>query len=346
MIVLLSGQIKNIGDFLITDRARRLFEEFVDKEVVILDRTKKLDEHLDTINKSRFVVLCGGPAYTPDIYKGIYPLVDDLSKIKVPIIPFGLGWCGRPSGNPEAFRFNKESTKFLQEVHTDIENSSCRCLITKGVLNNNGFNNVIMTGCPVWYDLPSMGKDFKDKKDIKHIVFTTAADPKLIGQTIKLIKALTRQFPEAKITMSYHRGILPDKHTTFRATIGYLAMYVGAKLTNSKVHIKDVSYDLKKLDFYDNCDFHIGYRVHAHLYFLSKRLPSILINEDGRGKGMVETMNLPVFNVEDPDLIGKIDEKLAYYKTTNFSSFKDIGLYIDNQFEVMKGFLEGVTKYD
>ncbi len=346
MIVLLSGQIKNIGDFLITDRARKLFEEFVDKEIVILDRTKKLDEHLDTINKSRFIVLCGGPAYTSDIYKGIYPLVDDLSKIKVPIIPFGLGWCGRPSGNPEAFKFNVESRKFLEDVHKTIEYSSCRCLITEGVLNNNGLNNVTMTGCPVWYDLPSIGKDFKEKRDIKHIVFTTAADPKLIRQTIKLIKTITRQFPAAKITMTYHRGILPDKHTTIRATIGYLAMYLGSKLTNSKVAIKDVSYDLKKLDFYDDCDFHIGYRVHAHLYFLSKRLPSILINEDGRGKGMVETMNLPIFNIEDDNLISKIDQELTHYKKTNFSSFKSVGAYIDTQFNVMKTFLEGVKKYD
>lgn len=343
MIVLLSGQIKNIGDFLITDRAKKLFEEFVDKDIVILDRTKKLDDHLDTINKSRFVVLCGGPAYAPDIYKGIYPLVDDLSKIEVPIIPFGLGWCGRPSGNPLAFKFNEESGKFLDEVHKNIENSSCRCQITKEVLNNNGLNNVTMTGCPVWYDLPSIGKGFTEKNEIKNIVFTTAADPKLILQTVKLIRVLSRQFPKAKITMSYHRGILPDEHTTIRATIGYLTMFLGAKLFNSKVQIRDVAYDLKKLDFYDDCDLHIGYRVHAHLYFLSKRLPSILINEDGRGKGMVETMNLPVFNIEDNDLIGKIDQALTKYKETNFSSFKEVGTYIDNQFKVMKGFLESLT---
>jgi hypothetical protein len=339
MIVLLSGQIKNIGDFLITDRAKKLFEEFVDKDIVILDRTKKLDEHLDVINKSRFIVLCGGPAYAEDIYKGIYPLVDDISQIKVPIIPFGLGWCGRPSGHPEQFKFNAESQTLLEHVHASIPNSSCRDSITESVLNNNGFSNVVMTGCPVWYDLPSIGKPFKEYNEIKNIVFTTAADPKLIKQTVNLIRLLVKQFPEANITMSYHRGILPDKHTTIRATIGYLTKALGAKLVKRNIKIKDVAYDLERLNFYDSCDFHIGYRVHAHLYFLSKRLPSILINEDGRGKGMVKTMSLPFFNIEDKDILENIDKQIDLYKENNFKSFQDVGNYIDGHFKIMKDFL-------
>ena len=120
-----------------------------------------------------------------------------------------------------------------------------------------------MTGCPVWYDLPSIGKPFKKPETVKRIVFTTAADPKLIGQTVALIKILKKNFPRAEIIMTYHRGILPDEHTTIRATIGYLAMALGAKFVKFNVKIKDVAYDLRKLDFYDDCDFHLGYRVHG-----------------------------------------------------------------------------------
>ena len=43
----------------------------------------------------------------------------------------------------------------------------------------------------------------------------------------------------------------------------------------------DVSYDEKKIDMYLDFDLHIGYRVHAHIYFLSKSKPSILLHEDG-----------------------------------------------------------------
>jgi len=338
MIVLLSGAKKNIGDFLITERARELFDYFLDEEIVILDRFKNLDGDIDLINKGRFLVLCGGPAYASDIYKGIYPLVDDLTKIKVPIIPFGLGWCGRPS-NPNEFRFNNESKDFLDSIHSNIKTSSCRDHITVNVLKNCGYNNITMTGCPVWYDINSINKHFEPIDSINKIVFTTAADPKLIKQTYSLIKIVSKHFPEATIIMSYHRGILPDKYTSYRATIGYLLMYAAAKLVNRKVKIRDVAYKLNKLDFYDDCDFHIGYRVHAHLYFLSKRLPSILINEDGRGRGMVETMNLPVFNIEDKDLVQKIDKQISDYTDNNFKSFLKIGEYIDKQFNVMKDFI-------
>ena len=338
MIVLLSGEKKNIGDFLITERARRLFAHLLDDEIIILDRFKNLESDIDLINSARFLVLCGGPAYASDIYKGIYPLVDDLRKIKVPIIPFGLGWCGRPS-NPTDFKFNADSKMLLDNIHSTIESSSCRDDITASVLKNCGYNNVTMTGCPVWYDVESIGKEFEIKNSIKKIVFTTAADPKLIKQTYLFIKSVNKYFPDAEITMSYHRGIFPDKHTTYRATIGYLLMYGVAKLVNRKIKIKDVAYKLEKLDFYDDCDFHIGYRVHAHLYFLSKRLPSILINEDGRGKGMAQTMGLPIFNIDDKDVVAKVDKKLREYKDSNFNSFIEIGRSTDKQYNVMKSFI-------
>ena len=338
MIVLLSGQKKNIGDFLITERARRLFDHLLDDEIVILDRFKNLESDISLINSARFLVLCGGPAYSSDIYKGIYPLVDGLSNIKVPIVPFGLGWCGSPL-NPMDFKFNNDSKVLLDNIHSTVNSSSCRDDITFNVLKNCGYENVTMTGCPVWYDIESIGKDFEPIDVVKKIVFTTSADPKLIKQTFSLIKSVNKYFPDAEITMSYHRGIFPDKYTTYRATIGYLLMYVAAKLIKKKIKIKDVAYKLNRLDFYDDCDFHIGYRVHAHLYFLSKRLPSILINEDGRGKGMVQTMNLPVFNIEDNDVARKVDMQLKEYKENNFKSFFATGKYIDIQFNVMKNFI-------
>ena len=343
MIVLLSGQIKNIGDFLITDRARRLFEEFVDKDIIILDRTKDLTPKLDIINKARFLVLCGGPAYAPDIYRGIYPLVEDLSKIKVPIIPFGLGWCGRPFNEPMKFTFDNQSMHFLSAVHKEIENSSCRDIITEAILKNNGLENVTMTGCPVWYDLESIGKPLTNRP-IKNIVFTTPASIRHIWQTIKLLKLTRKIFPKANIIMTFHRGILPDKHTSLKSGLGYIVMCLLAKLFVRKVEIRDVSYDLEKIEFYKSCDFHIGYRVHAHLYFLSKRLPSILINEDGRGVGMVKSLGMEVFNVNDKELFSKIELALIKYSNGAFSDFDQVIQKIENTFKVMQDFLIKLNK--
>ena len=43
---------------------------------------------------------------------------------------------------------------------------------------------------------------------------------------------------------------------------------------------------------YDEAEIHVGYRLHAHLYFLSHRKPSFLLEEDGRGRGASEALGL------------------------------------------------------
>lgn len=285
------------------------------------------------------MVLCGGPAYAKNIYKGIYPLVDDLSLIKVPIIPFGLGWCGFPIGKPMEFFFNEGSKSFLRNVHNTIDFSSCRDEITESVVKNNGFDNVKMTGCPVWYDLEYINNSFTDFK-AKNIVITTPAAPRLFWQTIKLVKLMKNEFPKAEnFYMTFHRGIMPDKHTKLVTSIGYILMCIGAKIYMPSIKIKDVAYKMEKLDFYREMDFHIGYRVHAHLYFLSQRKPSVLINEDGRGVGMVKTLGLPILNIDDKELFNKLRKTLKSYKSNDINDFKKVKAVFDEKFKVMYGFL-------
>lgn len=340
MIVILAGAKRNIGDYLIVDRATQLLLKYVDEDIVKLDRFQPVDEHLETINKAKCLILCGGPAYARNIYPGVYPIVDDLSKVKVPIVPFGLGWAGSPMNHPEKFRFDDQAAEFLKRVHGAIETSSCRDVLTESVVKQNGFENVTMTGCPVWYHLDSIGKEFEEKSEIKKVVITTPASQKLVKQTLKVVRLTKKQFPGAKLYLSFHRGIFPGKGTGYRKSLAYISMCIGAFFIKPGIKVTNVAHDLRRLDYYDGCDFHIGYRVHAHLYFLSKRMPSVLINEDGRGRGQVLSMNLPELNIDDPELLTKVDKVLSDYKKKNFKSFKAVGKFIDARFEVMKDFLK------
>lgn len=342
MIVILTGAQKNIGDYLIGDRAKKLLRKFVDDEILELNRFEPLYSHLDTINKSKCIILCGGPAYASDIYPEIYPLVGDIDNIKVPIVPFGLGWCGRPFKGQDKFIFTASSQEFLTRIHSRISYSSCRDNITKNILERSGIRNVLMTGCPVWYDLEYMNKPFAKTEKVKKIVFTTGANVRLFFQTLDLLKEIRNKFQKAEIYLSFHRGILPDRQTSIRSSLVYVILSLVSKRYNVKV--VDVSYDLSRINFYESCDFHVGYRVHAHLYFLSKRIPSILINEDGRGQGMTETMNLPVFNYNDDRVIENIITKIDEYISNDFSDFKEVGEFIDNKFETMKKFMNSILE--
>ena len=340
MIVILTGAKKNVGDYLIGSRARKLLREFVDDDIVELDRFSPLDTHIPTINKSRAVILCGGPAYTKNIFPKVYPLTDYIEQIKVPIIPFGLGWSGKPFGSPDDFRFDDISKRIIDDIHKKADFTSCRDIITENILQSHGHDNILMTGCPVWYDLDSIGKELDTSLDYKRIVFTTPASRKLVKQNKKLMKVLRNTFPSAEIICSFHRGILPDKHTGIKRSIAYMRMTLDAKKLGFKV--VDTSFDLQKIGFYKDLDLHVGYRVHAHLDFISRRKPSILINEDGRGQGMVESMNLPVLNFDDQNLIESYESLLTNYKVGNFSELLEVPAFIDKQLITMKKFLASI----
>lgn len=337
MIAILTGAKKNIGDYLIGERAKSLLKKYVDEDILEIDRFGNITQYIDKINQSKALILCGGPAYTSDIYPGIYNLEDIYSRISVPIIPFGLGWSGKPFHSPEEFKFKDKAQFFLNNIHANIHYSSCRDVLTKKILNQTGINNVKMTGCPVWYHLDSQKKEFHQLKEPKTIVISTGAKQELLSQSISLLKLTKKLFPQSRIILSYHRGILPGKGTPPRKGISYSLIALYGRILGMEV--RNVSGDLNKIAFYEDCDFHIGYRVHAHLDFLSRKKPSVLINEDGRGLGMVKTLNLPVFNYDDPHVLEKVEKQLLSYKKNSFSTFTDTFKLIHENFENMKEFL-------
>lgn len=336
MICILTGAKKNVGDYLIGSRARKLLRKFVDTDIVELDRFKSHDDKLELLNSARAVFLCGGPAYAEDIYPEIYPLVSNLEDLKVPVVPFGLGWAGQPFGHPEKFKFKPAAKEFLDRIHVNIKNSSCRDDVTHGVLKQQGYSNVLMTGCPVWYDLGSMGKELEVSRFDK-IVYTTPAAPGLMKQNGILMRKLKKQFPKSKIICSFHRGIYPDRYTSLRYGAAYSCMALEAKLYGFEV--VDTAYGLDKINFYKECDLHVGYRVHAHLDFLSRRKPSVLINEDGRGLGMVRSLGLPELNFDDECLVEKFDTLLARYRSGERSDLDHAVNVIEKKYSVMREFL-------
>ncbi len=343
MLVILTGigAIRNVGDALIGERARQLIRHFTDEEIIELSRFEPINEEkLKTINRSKALILCGGPAYVADIYPRIYPLEPILDQIKVPIIPFGIGWTGKPFPHPDKFEFNPKAFSFLDKIHQSISFSSCRDVLTESILNRCGWKNVIMTGCPAWYDLEHLNQNFRIPKTIRKIVLTTPADQKLGGQFIKVLKLVKKHFPEAELCSSFHKGILPNRSMPFQKPISYMRTAARSWMQGAKV--EDVSSDLKKIDFYASCDLHIGYRVHGHLFFLAKRLPSMLINEDGRGLGMVKSLNLPILNHDDAELLTKLEEQIIHYKNTQFSDFQKVATFIDGHIGEMERFFESL----
>lgn len=360
--ILLTRAKKNIGDFLIFDRAQKLLSHFKKKkDHVILNAWESLDKYTEIINESSAVIICGGPGIKKNFYPDIYPLIKNIDDIKVPIILLGTGWSGFPGNEMDIkrFQFTKTSLEALIKIYNSFDCISCRDNNTVKILVNNGFNSALMTGGPAWYDLRHIEKSFNIPSNIEKIVFTPAQKEIYFSQTIDIMNMLKATFPNEKLYCSLHRGLHQDKYTSEKEatrinSINKIGLKLGYEIVNS-------AYDLDKIKFYEECDLHVGYRLHGHINFLSLRKPSFLLHEDSRGQGFSEAIGLRGVQAWEQGIFKNVShmpdrlrrrtvranssahQQLLDYITdeveNGFKSFDKLHMTFQQKFETMKKFI-------
>jgi len=356
---------KNIGDFLIFDKAHKLLSFYKkNEEHVVYNAWEPLDDYIDAINDTKAIIICGGPGIKKNFYPSIYPLTKNIDEIKVPIILFGTGWSGLPGSDNDIknFKFSNASLNALKKISSSFNFISCRDYNTVKILSNNGFTNAIMTGGPAWYDLRHISKPFIIPKTIEKIVFTPAQNEIYYLQTVEIMEMLRSTFPNAMLYCSFHRGLKADKYTSEREAarlgrINKVALRLGYRVVNS-------AYDLENIRFYEECDLHIGYRLHGHINFLSLRKPSFLLHEDSRGRGFSETVGLRGIQAWEQGIFGNrslIPEKIrkrmvranadapkelkcyvSQEVKNGFKNFKNLHVTFQKHFETMKRFIHEI----
>lgn len=342
-IFLMSGAYRNAGDFLIVDRSIKLLKYvYPDCEIVMHQRKYPLNDVLDEVNTCDFLLFAGGPMYKTNICPDEIPMIDDLGKIKIPIYSIGLGWYGKNQCGKLTFddviynkyRFNNETNTLLNRMERDGV-LTCRDFQSVRVLKNNGFKKVTLTGCPAWYDL-----NFIDKNDVKEtmnfpykkICISEPGYQINMEQSVKLTRHLVERYPMADIYYVFHKGIYLNEDI-FRER-AHIINQVMKELKQMGVKIIGIPYSVDGFHLYDDCDLHIGYRVHAHIYNLSRRNVSVLIEEDGRGNAFNEIAGL--YGIEPYHL--QMNRKLDYEWNPYFLQVIDDYLDIleSNDFMQMK----------
>lgn len=337
----MSGAYKNAGDFLIEKRSREILQFcFPEAEIDIFKRNISYDDKIDELNSYDAIVFGGGPGFQKNIYPDRTPFVSNLESIKVPCAVLGWGWKGKNTANSTVYKkncFTPEMLKFVSFLDKDGNSISCRDRYTVQMLYNQGFKDVTLTGCPAWYEV-SLVKDLAykgctlGKTDSPYILVSDAAFPRNSRYTGKLIEILRDIFPKAKIKLLIHRGITDvNKYlteTSFMEKYGY--------------EYEDISGSADGFSKYDECDLHIGFRVHAHIYNLSHGNTTILINEDARGFGVNELMGIP--NVP----LDKYLDKSVRFQIENVINSQGIDYQnscevIKKHFEVMQDFVKRIV---
>jgi hypothetical protein len=210
MYTVLTGAKINVGDFLITHRCKKLLKQLrPGQELFQLPAWEPLEAHLDTINSGDAVVIMGGPGYQTRFYPGVYKLTRRLDDLRVPVIPMGLGWRGFPGDfeTLKEFTFDEPSMAALKRISAGTRYLGCRDYLTLEALRRNGISNALMTGCPAWYDLGSIGKKMRAPRAVRRLVFTPSQGALFVDQSTRLLGVLADLFPEAERFCSFHHGI-------------------------------------------------------------------------------------------------------------------------------------------
>lgn len=298
---------RNVGDKLIEHRTKEIFrkEKNATKFLTVF-REEPLEEHLETVNASRGILMPAFPIRDNPMYPVTVRLVKDLSRIKVPLIPVGANWNVYP-GDVQSRRevqYSKETVDFLRYVAGQIKHISCREYYVVQVLKKHGITNTIMTGDPAWFDLQSLGKPMRRPSEIKRVVFTPPLSPYYADQAAALMTMIAEQFPAAERLCGMHLADAETSDTTKAENSAALSPAVTAK--NRRIRqladkldfqVLELAGDLEALSrHYDRSDLHVGYEAHAHVYLLSKRRPSVLIAEDARGVGFNYTLGVGGFS--------------------------------------------------
>jgi hypothetical protein len=295
---------RNVGDKLIEVRTKEMIKrEKGDDEFFTIFREEPLEPHLETINRSKAVIMPLAVRDTP-MYPGTYRLTEDLSAIKVPLIPIGACWNVYPgdSKSREMVQYSEKTVDFLHYLARGVEKFSCREHYTVDILKKHGVRNAYFTGDPAWFHLPSMGIPLRRPKEINRVVFSGPLSPYYLDQAKSIITIIAELFPRAERYCAMHladagaagggaagaaeRGAVKSENSAAMSPeVARKNREIRKRAEAQGFSILEMAGDIEKLNFYEGCDLHVGYECHAHLFFFSRRIPSVLIAEDARGVG-------------------------------------------------------------
>ncbi len=349
-IALLSGAYGNAGDSLIEARSRALLENTFPggAEVKVYSR-KRLAEDFEEINACDLVVFSGGPIYQRDIRANFD--VAAACRITAPLKIIGGGWKGasRSQMLPYRYAFEPDTRRLFEKIDGN-GGLSCRDLFSVKALRAAGFESAVMTGCPAWYDLERVHELRLRPYDGERPVICVS-DPAVRRNEVfvePLLRYLHGAFPASQIKYVLHRGRQTADYESKRRSVEALGFAELVELTPSA----------EAFAVYDECDLHVGFRVHAHIYRLSRRQRSVLIEEDGRGGGVNEALGLPALPAYSDEvqsenrwlrkgaqLVGADRNEFLLRQLEDYLTTVGNTVYYENAFRLMASYYERMLAF-
>jgi hypothetical protein len=289
----------NIGDGFIAHSIADLLRPHVCR-VTLTTREPLSDEAIEQINSTRLLVLAGANQLTDHFTITPNMDLDGMRRIRVPIVPVGIGIHGVAAYNRS---MSRETRAMLLAIHERIRFSSWRCPQTVEYLRRHCpaiADKALMTCCPVAYREPLLsGAPFSD--ETRRVVVTVTERGDFWERERRTIDFVARKFRRAEKVLSLHQ-VFPSS----RPERGWRAAWNtwrGHSGTPHDLHRYAerrgfTVYRPENVDkcwkFYESCDLHLGSRLHSHLFFLSKAKRSYLSYVDERCVGISQALDFPL----------------------------------------------------
>lgn len=365
--ILIAGRpYSNGGDFLIYDRIVRTLKRAYPEASVELNLDNDAQFQIEKLNEYDAIVTGGGGAQYAEAYVRTSFFYQHIDEIMVPIHYMGTGLYGADGEDATIYEY-PYSEEMIAYFHKVVERGgqlASRDWTVDTVLRNSGVKGVIMAGCPAWYNLELLDKPEDDVifqggfagRTVKTIAVSNhgltknAQDhDKKLSQIEGVITFLQGKFPDAKLLLTFNDGYLTKYSKNYNLTLKEWAGEHG-------VTCVDLSGAAEKFKELDGIDMHVGFRVHTHIYCVSRMIPSLLIEEDIRGYGMNETLCLPHITayaghskpddfVANPYLTAQLSVLLEQMETQGRIDYGDVFRIIRKCYQTgMKTWLENVLK--
>lgn len=337
-ILVITRPVDNAGDWLITERLIALTEQvageaFDSARVDFSPATRS--QPVGFYNSYDAIIAGGGPIADDRLLSpSAFHLMSVLEEVNVPVSLIGIGWYGRTPKSGDVYGESRLSEAVRRKVALIEARGgviTSRGCITQSVLEQNGIGSV-MTGCPVWYadSFASVSLRGIPGDGPRRIVVSNAGITKepflhapVAAQTVGLLELLGSLFPRASLLFTFNGGI----DTKYSAPCN---REVADWLSDQGIEYRDISGDASGFALYEECDLHVGYRLHSHLYCLSRGIPSILIEEDARAADANLTLGTPgpkAYDIDDPEsrnpwLVEEVRSAVHWYLQSDCAPMK------------------------
>jgi len=298
----------NVGDLLVYDSTLKIINP---DQLVGLTISKKDPSNIDWINENCDYAFLRGSNYFHSAMKWPDYTLSALKKIKVPIVPMGIGFQCAEKKMPNLSEETKEVLNILSHSCNEI---GVRGSFSAECLSELGIKNVAIIGCPSMYRKMTPKIKVDSGRPVSKIAFTLRREVSRhysedISRYLSVQKALIEQSLDMYETTVVCQGEVEEK----------IIFYNRPELEGASTRIKNdfpmseslFSQYKKKLKFFDEIpeyenfmisnDLTIGFRLHGNAMPLANGKNTVYITYDSRTREFVDTYKIPHYDIADPD---------------------------------------------